>query len=281
MLNAIRMDLYRMFRTKSLYVIWGVMIFVILFTTYLAKLETESDELAQMQELSQEMNDESNINFGMSVNVPTSSGDKITLLDITYGNIQGKALAIFLVIFAVLFSTADTTSGFIKTIGGHIPKKSYLVISKSVSLLVHTVLTFGIFIVMQSIANRIFLGYLKIGDIGTLATYILVQILLNFALAIVCMAIAIVIRSNVFSMIAAICICMNVMTFLYNGVDMILDKAGIEDFHTFKYVITGKISLLPMELSKSDISGALAVAVIFLAASLLIECIVVEKRDIV
>lgn len=35
MLNMIKMDLYRMFRTKSLYVIWIVLAVALLITTYL------------------------------------------------------------------------------------------------------------------------------------------------------------------------------------------------------------------------------------------------------
>ena len=38
MLNMIKMDLYRMFRTKSMYVVWIVLAVSVLFTTFMCKL---------------------------------------------------------------------------------------------------------------------------------------------------------------------------------------------------------------------------------------------------
>ena len=42
MLNMIKMDLYRMFRTKSLYVIWIVLAVALLITTSLCKTDYDS-----------------------------------------------------------------------------------------------------------------------------------------------------------------------------------------------------------------------------------------------
>ena len=39
MLNMIKMDLYRMFRTKSMYVVWIVLAVSVLFTTFLCKTD--------------------------------------------------------------------------------------------------------------------------------------------------------------------------------------------------------------------------------------------------
>ena len=58
------------------------------------------------------------VNLGMDVTVPTKPGDTVSVFDLFYGNIKGKFLALFMVIFAVLYSTADMASGFNKNIGG-------------------------------------------------------------------------------------------------------------------------------------------------------------------
>ena len=39
MLNMIKMDLYRMFRTKSMYVVWIVLVVSVLFTTFMCKTD--------------------------------------------------------------------------------------------------------------------------------------------------------------------------------------------------------------------------------------------------
>ena len=52
MLNMIKMDLYRMFRTKSLYVIWIVLAVALLITTSLCK--TDYDSLNEEDAVQQE-----------------------------------------------------------------------------------------------------------------------------------------------------------------------------------------------------------------------------------
>ena len=119
MLNMIKMDLYRMFRTKSMYIVWIVLAVAVLFTTFLCKTDYDSlnkEDAAQQEQFTEPTAE--NINVGMMVTLPTEPGEKVTVYDIFYANSQGKFYALFLVIFAVLFSTADIGSGYIKNIGG-------------------------------------------------------------------------------------------------------------------------------------------------------------------
>lgn len=128
MLNMIKMDLYRMFRTKSLYVIWIVLAVALLITTSLCKTDHDSlnEEDAVQQEQIAEPTAE-NMNVGMMVMLPTEPGEKVTVFDIFFANSQGKFYALFLVIFAVLFSTADISSGYIKNIGGQVGNRGSLI----------------------------------------------------------------------------------------------------------------------------------------------------------
>ena len=132
MLNMIKMDLYRMFRTKSLYVIWIVLAVALLITTSLCKTDYDSlnEEDAVQQEQIAEPTAE-NMNVGMMVMLPTEPGEKVTVFDIFFANSQGKFYALFLVIFAVLFSTADISSGYIKNIGGQVGNRGSLIFSRA------------------------------------------------------------------------------------------------------------------------------------------------------
>ena len=115
MLNIIKMDLYRMLKTKSMYVIWIVLAAILLITTSLCKtdyeLSTEKDAMKQEQVTEPTVD---NINVGMMVTLPTEPGEKVTVYDIFFANSQGKLYALLLVIFTVLFSTADISSGYIR-----------------------------------------------------------------------------------------------------------------------------------------------------------------------
>ena len=282
MLNMIKMDLYRMFRTKSMYIVWIVLAVAVLFTTFLCKTDYDSlnKEDASQQEQFTEPTAE-NINVGMMVTLPTEPGEKVTVYDIFYANSQGKFYALFLVIFAVLFSTADIGSGYIKNIGGQVQKRGALIFSRSIALAVFMALTMTGAFILQAVANYIVFGELEWGNPKAACSYFLTELVLHYALVLICMAVAIVLKNNVISMVISICLTMNVMSIVYGLVNSAVRKMGIHNFQMYKYTITGKISLLPMNPSGNDCFLALGVASVFiieiLAGIIILQSIIMWK----
>ena len=84
MLNMIKMDLYRMVRTKSMYVVWIVMAAAIFFSTSMSKLDIDTmnkeAEQQQTENIAETVKPET-INMGMSVFLPTQPGEKVTVFD--------------------------------------------------------------------------------------------------------------------------------------------------------------------------------------------------------
>lgn len=281
MLNLIKMDLYRMFRTKSLYVICIVLAAALLFTTILCKTDYEilNEADAVQQEQVAELTTE-NINVGMMVTLPTEPGEKVTVFDIFFGNSQGKFYALFLVIFAVLFSTADISSGYIKNIGGQVQSRGALVISRAIALAVFTIMTLAGVFVFQAVANGIIFGYLEWGDARAILLYFATEVVLHYALVLICMTIAVTLKNNVISMVIAVCLTMNVMTIVYGLVNNAIQKMGIQNFQIYEYTITGKLSLLPMNPGGKECLAAFGVALAFIVATIVAGSVVSQKRDI-
>ena len=281
MLNMIKMDLYRMFRTKSLYVICIVLAAALLFTTILCKTDYEilNEADAVQQEQVAELTTE-NINVGMMVTLPTEPGEKVTVFDIFFGNSQGKFYALFLVIFAVLFSTADISSGYIKNIGGQVQSRGALVISRAIALAVFTIMTLAGVFVFQAVANGIIFGYLEWGDARAILLYFATEVVLHYALVLICMTIAVTLKNNVISMVIAVCLTMNVMTIVYGLVNNAIQKMGIQNFQIYEYTITGKLSLLPMNPGGKECLAAFGVALAFIVATIVAGSVVFQKRDI-
>ena len=281
MLNMIKMDLYRMFRTKSLYVIWIVLAAILLITTSLCKTDyellTEKDAMKQEQVTEPTVD---NINVGMMVTLPTEPGEKVTVFDIFFANSQGKFYALFLVIFAVLFSTADISSGYIKNIGGQVGNRGSLIFSRSIALSVVTVLTMTGAFLFQAAANCIVFGELEWGNTKAILSYFVAELALHYALVLICMAIAIILKNNVISMVIAVCLTMNVMTIVYGVVNSAIQKIGIQNFQIYKYTITGKLSLLPMNPSGNECLAAFGVAMVFIVIMISVSSVVFQKRDI-
>ena len=281
MLNIIKMDLYRMLKTKSMYVIWIVLAAILLITTSLCKTDyellTEKDAMKQEQVTEPAVD---NINVGMMVTLPTEPGEKVTVYDIFFANSQGKLYALLLVIFTVLFSTADISSGYIKNIGSQVRNRGTLIFSRAIALAVFTVLTMAGAFLFQAAANGIFFGELEWGNTKAILSYFVTELALHYALVLICMAIAIILKNNVISMVIAVCLSMNVMTIVYVVINSVIQKIGIQNFQIYKYTITGKLSLLPMNPSGNECLAAFGVAIVFIVMMISVSSVVFQKRDI-
>ena len=281
MLNIIKMDLYRMFKTKSMYVIWIVLAAILLITTSLCKTDyellTEKDAMKQEQVTEPTVD---TINVGMMVTLPTEPGEKVTVYDIFFANSQGKLYALLLVIFTVLFSTADISSGYIKNIGGQVRNRGTLISSRAIALAVFTVLTMAGAFLFQAAANGIFFGELEWGNTKAILSYFVTELALHYALVLICMAIAIILKNNVISMVIAVCLSMNVMNIVYGVINSAIQKIGIQNFQIYKYTITGKLSLLPMNPSGNECLAAFGVEIVFIVMMISVSSVVFQKRDI-
>lgn len=284
MFNCIKMDLYRMFRMKSFYVIGIILAAATFFTTSMSVLDynmmkEEAGQNSQVYE-QETSSDEEPVNLGMDVTIPTRPGEMVTVYDQVYANLHGKFIALFMVIFAVLFSASDLSSGYIKNIGGQMKNRGNLILSKAVALFVYTVLTMLFYLCIQTVAQAVCFHELQLGSLRDLAVYSAIQILLHYVLLLICMAITIITRSKVFSMAFAVLFCMNVMVILYSTVDKILARFGIEDFNMLQYTVTGRMALLEMAPSAGGCVKALTVAVVFGLAVLALSSQIFRKRDI-
>lgn len=283
MLNMIRMELYRMFKTKSMYVIWVILAAGILFTTMLSAEEMKTFSMEEKQEMYEHAmgkQESENVNFGMDVTVPTEPGKDVTVFDLFYANVKGKFIALFMVIFTVLYTTADMTSGYVKNIAGQVHRRGGLVVAKAAVLAIYTILTMFVFLGLQTVSNLIFFDKFAFGPAEQFAKYFAVQTVLHYAFLLIVMCIAIVLCNNVISMVIAVCFCMNVLMIFYNFLDKVIAKAGVTDFHVIDYTVSGKMLMLGMDISSKTAGTALAVAAIFGVVMTLLCSIVFQKRDI-
>ena len=314
MLNMIKMDVYRMFRTKSMYVIWIILLASALITSFLSKIdydaankewekqqavESQADTDTDMQaadvvnaqdieqqqaadsnkeQLSQQNTD--NVNIGMSVELPTEPGKKVTVMDVFFSNAQGKFYALFLVIFAVMFATADIKSGYIKNIGGQVSQRGMLIVSRAVALALFTAITFAGIFVFQAAANMLAFKCVVWGNWKEIIPYFLTELTLHYAFVLICMAIAVIIKNNVISMTLSVCLTMNIMSIVYAFIDYVVNRKGLHNFSIYKYTVTGRMAMLPMNAGRDDVVSSMCVAVIFIIIMLSLSSYVFQKRDI-
>lgn len=283
MFNMIKMELYRLIHTRSAYVIWIVLAATMLFTNMMTKDElqmTDTEVSAQQEVMAEDISGEEAENIGLMVTVPTGPGEKVTVFDMVYGNVRGKILALFLVIFSVMFAAADFNGGYVKNIGGQVRNRAALVVAKGAAVMVYAVATLGFYVGCQAVWNQVLFGYVKWGDGSALLTYLGIEMVLHCALSVMAVAMTVLLKSSVLSMTIGICCCMNVQVLLYRFLDRLLAKAGVEDVQVFHATVIGNMIRLPMSPGGKEITIALTAGAVFLVVALAISGLVFQKRDI-
>lgn len=279
MLKLIKMDLYRMFHTKAFYVVWIFLAATIAFSTVMTKEDYKymQEEAAKGQ---LETVSEGNLTVGLNVTIPTKPGEKVTVSDQIFANMQSKFVALFLVIFTVLFSTADITSGYIKNIGGQVKDRGSLILSKAIVLLLYTVLTLFLYLGIQAVCQYAVFGASKWGNMEMFWRYFGTETVLHYSLVLLCMAMAIILKSNMLSMTLSVCMCLNVLILVYSLVDKVLHDMGVKNFSFIEHTVSGKISLLSMTPKASECVNALGIAGVFGILAIFLTVLVFRRRDI-
>lgn len=135
-------------------------------------------------------------------------------------------------------------------------------------------------LLIQTIFSFFCFGFMELGNIQTILLYLCIQLPLHFAIVLICMTASIIFRSNVLSMVFAICLSLNLVNVIYGLIDLAINKIGIKNFQLYQYTVSGRIYLLPPDPGRNDCLVSLAVAAGFTIGTLLIGSTIFKKRDI-
>lgn len=296
MFNAIRMDVYRLFKTKSTYIILVIMLALSVMGTGLMSVMTEMSGAERQQVQTEQMSDNADYageddqfnedtegaQSQLSVSVSEIDPDENdnSVLSFAMSDISGLQAGLFIIIFTVLFSMADINSGFIKSIGGQVKGRGVLIVSKMAAIAIFTAIVIIADFLTELIAVNIFFDDAVVGSASEIVRLLSSQFVLNFALAILMMAIAIIIKNNVVSMIIGVCMCTGIFELIFMGINYLMDKIGFNDFDINNILITGKIQNVTIGADAADIGYALLTAAIYIAVSVLAVYNVFKHRDI-
>lgn len=296
MFNAIRMDVYRLFKTKSTYIILVIMLALSVMGTGLMSVMTEMTGAKRQQVQTEQMSDKADYaveddqfnedtegaQSQLSVSVSEIDPDENdnSVLSFAMSDISGLQAGLFIIIFTVLFSMADINSEFIKSIGGQVKSRGVLIVSKMAAIAIFTAIVIIADFLTELIAVNIFFDDAVVGSASEIVRLLSSQFVLNFALAVLMMAIAIIIKNNVVSMIIGVCMCTGIFELIFMGINYLMDKIGFSDFDINNILITGKIQNVTIGADAADIGYALITAAIYIAVSVLAVYNVFKHRDI-
>ena len=278
MFNAVRMDIYRLIHTKSAYVILVIAMALAIamsgMTALVRSMATESivettDDVTMVSE-----------SVGLEMDESDMSDEVPTIADMVESDIAGLDLALLLAIFTVLFSTADLNSGYIKSVGGQVKCRGVLLLSKMIALSVFTFVAMALDVIVQCIATPLFLHGAEFGDAADLFKMLGSQYVVTLLFVYFVMAMAIIIKNNVISMIIAVCMCTGIFSLIFSGINILIEKIGVKNFDINDYLIVNQISELDLSSSAKTVGGAFAIAAVWAVVSLIAVYGVFKRRDI-
>ena len=281
MLNMIRMELYRMVRMKSFWVIIFIVGFINLVTVALNDMVMETPEYQQAIEASQSIREDDVVaNIGMGVSLTPNEDGSYNFLEIICGAAKGMVCALFVGIFTVIFATADFNSGYIKNYGGAVKHRYHMVIAKGIGVMVYTIFFFAVFIASSTVGVLISDHSLVFESGSKIFEVLTVQAFLHIVFGWVIMTLCLIVRNNLVSMIITSCIAMHVFAALYSLADKGLKKLGWKKAAISDYTVSGRIMQYGTE-SKNILVSTLVVATVFIVLSFVLGSLWTTRKDLV
>lgn len=288
MINAIKMDLYKMFKSKSTWILLFCIIAVSFATVGVMKITINQfkDNPALLEQIEQASSDE-NVSIGFTAKTDNITdhinGMKFTVNELFSSMTNGSMISMLVAIFCLIFFNSELKSGYIKNLAGQFTRRRYLIFSKLVVAFLFTIFTFAFSISAMILGSKVFLGYVISGGMSSLIKIVLTQFILMFAICALILFIVEWLRNTAGSITASMCIVAGIadvlvmfLSKLLTGNNIIKDK----DFTLSKYILTGNISTIGPTSSSKDMLTAVIVACVFLILSIVGSVFVLEKRDI-
>ncbi|MBR1750196.1 MAG: hypothetical protein IJ740_04805 [Ruminococcus sp.] len=257
MLNIIRMDLYRMYKTKSFRI---CLIIVTLLNLAVGPLEKAL------------------FNMVADLSDTESLWDNNTVFSEILGAPFGTFDTIAVMLSVVWFTHADIADGYIKNIAGQLPRKGHTVISKFCALIVHNAMFTLAAIIGQTIGQMIVRKVDFSTGIADAAGDLCIRFLLLMAMSSLVLFFTTAVGARTGGSIIAVLWGGGFLSLAYSGVDMLFSKLlKMDDFQLGDYMPDSNFH----ESADAFSSGrAFIVAIVFIVALNVLSINVFNKKDV-
>lgn len=280
MTNLIKMDLYRLVRSISFWVMLITVIGLAFFSTGMTKydLDTATDHSLSVET-------DADVQISLGIFVPTNYewiDGEILCGELVNANLASRLLLIICVIFIPLFVNGESKHGFIKNIAGQLLSRGMLIISKLITAAVQVFVILAVYAIFTAVAGRIWWGERFVaGPMTDLLEIFGLHYLLHFAFGAVVLMLTILFKSSALSMTFGILCSSGFSALAYNLINIAVHSAGVsEKFDLGRYMIESNIGYVTSGLEQNDLLRIIIVGAAFTAFSAVISMTAMQKRDI-
>lgn len=281
MFNIIKMDLYKMFKMRSFYVVNIIAMVSVAIMLLFVVVDADKTDLKGSNATTVYEDKDQNVKLGVDVDDSQLLGTEQNVLTI-YSNFMSSGFYLFFsVIFTMIFALSENKNGYIKNIGGQVRHRWQLFVSKLTAIFIYIFMFDLILLVVQSVIWFIAKGNFGAGSFSEYITFIISQFLLQYVFVTVCTVIATITKSRVFSMTAAVCLSFGMGKLACMGIDAGIYKLLNREVSLEKYLITTKIGNMLPNMDMAQIRNIIVFAAVYFIVSVFVGIISVEKRDMV
>ncbi|MBQ8514367.1 MAG: hypothetical protein IJ496_03120 [Ruminococcus sp.] len=280
MTNLIKMDLHRLVRSVSFWVMLVTVIGLAFFSTGMTKYDLDTST-----EPSLSLEADADVQISLGISVPTNYewiDGEIPCSELVNINFASRLMLILCVIFIPLFVNGESKHGFIKNIAGQLSSRGLLILSKLIAAAVQVFIILAVYVVFTAVAGRIWWGERFVpGPMTDLLEIFGLHYLLHFAFGAVVLMLTILFRSSALSMTFGILCSSGFSALAYNVINIALHSAGVSKKFDFgRYMIESNIGCVTSGLEQNDLLRIIIVGAAFTAVSVVISMTVIQKRDI-
>lgn len=279
MSRAIKLELYRLRRNKYPWIILILSSLMVIGSVYMTKVDYHYyiNDKAALENLKINF---TQINWGIYVGSVIPDWLDLGYIPITelfMRNIQSKILLMFQTVFIVMYIGDELKSSFLKNINQVFPKKIELTLGKVAIICVYTLAIFITNFIIMSLSFYFMEGYLKFTEIGIFIKYILTEYLLYITYSIIIMFLAYLIRNSAVTLIIGLLESAGILQII----DTIFHQiSGNLSFSIMNYLISGNIVLLSIDSSDSIYLRVTLLSIIYLIIMIILNTMILSKRDI-
>lgn len=282
MMNIIKMDIRRMFKSRIFYslniiLVAGFLIIAAFLSFHLNRdYEASRDSnvfiSTESSEVTMNSPDTTEEDYYLMQDELKSSTDIENILTFQYSS---PVILILLAIFLGFFIGDELDSGFIKNIIPLSSSRKSLVLSKSVTSFLFIIIQLGLSFLSSMIASVIIKGSVSLPDDNTLFSYLLIQVFLLLAFSSLLIFIAYLFKSKTISVLIGVLLSFNLVGSLLNLIDFFFDLLTIP---LSKLTIVGNTIL--QEFHKADFNRLILVVLAYFIIFTIMSIIRVRKMEI-
>ncbi len=289
MLNVLRMEWYRMFKSKGTWI--TLLVFTAMFslmtgmTTLIMGDSAAAKEFQQflgIESVTADMvNEAGDIRVEMDPSLLENQHEAVSLTEEMALYFQNDGFVLFSAIFMGIFATGHCVTGFRKNLAG-IARPWQLVVSDLVMSLTYCTIMTVIGTLLYFLFMALTYEHLVLGSVGRMLVYLVIYTLLTTSIGMLGSLLATLSRSRVLAITAPLVWLCVLSMLVYNLINLAVEsRMNLEDFNIYRYMPYGNICFILAPASPAEgFVRAAASGFVLIAVCMGLSFAVSRKQDI-